>query len=287
MNLPISSANEYRLYIKTSDNNEYQSDFQPIKPTPPIDSIYWDPNQDPEGITIFVDTHDDSKNTRYYKWTFDETYEYEAPFYTYLKYHNNEVVNIPENEGTFLCWKTLQSHKILVGTSDRLIQDVIRKFPLTSISKGSQKLINKYSILVKQSAISRSAYDYWVSLQKTTESLGSLYDPQPGQVMSNIYNINDPKVPVLGNFDLGTSRQARIFISKFELPENLRTIKYTGHCLKDTVFVRDLPDFNGSVLVDPIYSETSPNPIAYTYSGLSCTDCRTQGGVTTKPSFWK
>src|SRR5436189_6381773 len=44
-------------------------------------------------------------------------------------------------------------------------------FPYTTLFR-SQKLVIKYSILAKQRAISRQAYDYWLNLQKTTESLG-------------------------------------------------------------------------------------------------------------------
>ncbi len=284
-NLTISLSKEYRLYVRTSDNSEYQSDFITIKQTPIIDSIHWEPSQTQVGIDILINTHDGSKKTRYYQWSFEETFEYEAVYYSYLKYENEEIVSIPLEEQTYRCWETLPSQKILIGSSDKLNEDIICNFPLTFIPKNSQKTIIKYSILVKQKALSREAYDYWLNLQKTTENLGSLFDPQPGQVTGNIHNINNPSDPVLGYFDVGSAQEKRIFIKGIDLPVELRSFKSQGNCVMDTVLIEDLP-ISAGALVHPIYG-MGPSPIGYTYSSISCTDCRTQGGKTTKPTFWQ
>lgn len=286
-NLSIILSKKYRLNVRTSDNNDYQSDFTAIKPTPAIDSIHWAPSTTEAGINILVNTHDDTNNTRYYQWSFEETYEYESVYYAFLKYVDGEVVNIPLSEQTFRCWRTLPSTKILIGSSEKLNNDIIFNFPLNFIAKGSQKTIIKYSILVKQKALSREAYDYWLNLQKTTENLGSLFDPQPGKVTGNIHNITNPAEPALGYFDVGAAQEKRIFFKGIDLPEGLRSFKTIGSCYKDTVLVDALPQFSGTsgVLLDPITE--GPVTLGYTYSSRSCSDCRVQGGTTTKPLFWQ
>jgi len=286
-NLTLNDSKEYRLYVRTSNNTEYLSDFITIKQTPPIDSVNWAPSRTLEGIDIFVNTHDDSKNTRYYQWTFEETFQYEAPYYTFLKHQNGDIIPIPNAEQTFTCWRTLPSQKILIGSSEKLSQDIIYNFPLTFIPKGSQKAIIKYSILVKQKALTREAYDYWLNLQKTTENLGGLFDPQPGQVTGNIHNITNPNAPALGYFDVGAAQETRFFVDANDLPEDLRTYKSLGFCIKDTVLVADLSGLTSTdIIVDALYGNSTA-PYGYTYSNSSCTDCRNQGGVSIKPSFWE
>ena len=87
-NIPINSNHAYRLYIKRGDNREYLSAFVSVKSTPPVDSLAWRPNQFNDGIEILVNTHDDTNNTRYYQWIFEETYEYTSPFLSLFKYEN-------------------------------------------------------------------------------------------------------------------------------------------------------------------------------------------------------
>lgn len=286
-NLLIDASKAYRLYIKTAEGNEYQSDFVTQKYTPEIDSVTWAPSQTRDGIDIFVNTHDDKNKTRYYQWSFEETYQYQAPYYSFLKILNKQVVPIPDDELTYNCWTTLPSQKILVGSSENLSQDIIYHFRVNKIPKGSQKLSVKYSILVKQRALSRDAYDYWLNLQKTTEHLGSLFDPQPGQVEGNIHNLNVNSAPALGYFDVGSTQVKRIFIRSSEIPLDISGQKSFNGCILDTVLVADLPNFDtlGYALVQPL--SNGPATYAYTYSSLSCTDCRYQKGKKVKPIFWE
>ena len=49
-NLHLDTSLKYRLSIKTSNNEDYLSDFVKIKKNPPIDSISWERGYD--GVTI-------------------------------------------------------------------------------------------------------------------------------------------------------------------------------------------------------------------------------------------
>lgn len=284
-NLSFDFSKQYRLYIKTTGGSEYRSDFVKLKPTPPIDSITWARSRTEQGIDLLVNTHDDTNSTRYYQWSFEETFEYEAVYNSYLQYVNGEVIEIPASNRTFLCWRTIPSQGILVGSSERLSQDVISDFLLTSIPKGDQKLLIKYSILVKQKAISREAYDYWTTLQQATESLGGLFDPQPGRVTGNIVNINNPSDLALGYFDIGDIQEKRKFIRSGDLPRDLWGYKDVSSCEVGTILLADLPNFVQGVLLDPL--SAMGILYGYSYTSFFCTDCRLQGGVTTKPDFWE
>src|ERR1700748_724602 len=75
----FSTARKYRLDIKTTDGKIYQSDFVPMKVTPPIDSVYFKQNSDAT-VLFYVNSHDANNSNRYYRWDYKETWSY-VPLY--------------------------------------------------------------------------------------------------------------------------------------------------------------------------------------------------------------
>lgn len=287
-NIPIESTKAYQLTIKRSDGREYSSAFVTAKQTPLIDSVTWAPTRLQDGIQIRVNTHDDTSNTRYYYWSFVETYEYTSPFLSLYKYENEMVVNIPREDYVNRCWQTLSAQSIRIATSELLANDIIRDFVVNEIPVGSQKLAIHYSILVQQRALSKEAYTYWLNLQNTTENLGSLFDPQPGKVNGNIININDTNEPVIGYFDVGEVQEKRLFIKSSDLPENLRTGRDLMGCELDSVSLNNVGNVGKVTGLSLVYGIVEGiSLVGYTYSRVVCTDCRLQGGTTTKPLFWE
>src|SRR5690606_15183217 len=128
---------------------------------------------------------------------------------------------IPRSPGNqiFTCWRTDHSTNILIGTSAKLGEDIIRGMPIAFQPNGSYQLSNRYSILVKQYAISREEFEYWEMLKKDNESVGSLFDAQPSQVTGNFTNIHNPEEPVLGFFKINSMTEKRIFIAANDLKE--------------------------------------------------------------------
>lgn len=281
--IAVDYDREYRIRIVTAANKEYVSDFLTIKPTPEIDSVNWVPVGD--GIEIRVNTHDVTENSRYYLWSFEEAWHYRAPYTSMLIVENGEVRVRTDEEQYDDCWRTEESSKVLIGSSIRLDTDIISQAPLQFIEKGSQRLSVKYSILVKQTVLSASMHDFYEKLRKTTEELGSLFDPQPGRVVGNVHSTSDPGETVLGVFNAGEVKEKRIFISYHDLPDDYKIIKRSG-CLLDTLKPENLPFFSqqSNNVVGIIYEGITI--VGYTYSSISCTDCRTQGGTTSKPSYW-
>lgn len=282
--IPIDMSSKYRVRIRTLDTKEYLSDYIELKESPPIDDLKFTPGDN--SISVVVSTHDDTGDSRYYQWSYDETWEYTAVYVSGLIWVDGEIVNRPYNEYVHRCWRTTSSKHIIIGSSEKLQKDVISEFPVVNISKGSQKLFIRYSMLLKQRVLTREAYDYWEELQKTTESLGGLFDPQPGKVTGNIHNVSDADEPVLGYFSGGSVQEKRFFIGLLDLPSNLRAFQTVGSCTIDTLLLEDLPNYSPGFTEFISTASEGPFLIGYTYTSQSCADCRTQGGTTTKPEFW-
>lgn len=283
--LNVANGKKYQLRVKAL-GNEYLSDPVELKRSPILDSVTW--RTDEFGTTIYVDSHDVTDATKFYLWTFTETWEYNAPEYSgYIWDAKNGVMSIRKpNEFIYICYKTVTSTRVLITSTQTNTQDVVADFPLTFIKKGSRRLQRTYSILVQQRALDEQAYNFWKNIQRTTEQVGGLFDAMPGQVSGNIHNVNNPDEQVLGYFAGGEVQEKRIFIDWTELPRDLQVVDNIP-CYKDTVWVANLPWYIGGRL-NVVSGFGSPNTIGYIITEGKCADCRLTdpGGVLEKPSFW-
>lgn len=278
----LNSLLKYRLVITTSGDEEYVSEFIELKISPPIDSITWRKSIQNESIALYVNTHDASNNTQYYQWTFEETWEYTAGYFSSFEIKGGAVV--PQDEDIYRCWKTLPSTEIHVGTSVELQEDAIRNFQLMSIPIGSPKLFRKFSLEVQQRALTKEAYDFWLQLKKTTESLGGLFDPLPSQVIGNLTSLNDSSQPVLGYFSGGYVSKKRIFIGIADLPIELRSIT-PPFCPIDTIALDQVSTSPNMNIIGPYGYPFIQGYLSSPYS--NCLDCRDGGGNTVRPDFWE
>ena len=279
--LAISPELKYRLSIVRSDDKRYYSQYVNLTPCPQIDSISWKPSKQSEGIDIFVNTHDDSGESKYFQWTFDETWEYTSRYGANYMIVNGSVTQQPLPLSR--CWISKPSSEILIGSTTRLASNRISEFPLTFIPVRSQKVSVRYSILVQQRSISQEAYEFWSQLKKSTESLGGLFDPMPSQVLGNLYSASDASEPVLGYFSGGEVSSKRIFIRLRELPPELR-LPPVPACAVDSITLDAISRTPNTLLVAPY---GTPFPIGYYRAlGKNCMDCRDDGGGIVRPDFF-
>jgi hypothetical protein len=62
--LLLDTSQQYQLKIITTDGNEFRSDLNSVRTSPPIDSLYW--GQDSSlNVNIYLNTHDPTNKTRY------------------------------------------------------------------------------------------------------------------------------------------------------------------------------------------------------------------------------
>jgi Domain of unknown function (DUF4249) len=277
--ITMNTATRYRLQISNVNNEAYLSDFVPFKPTPPIDSVNWIDNA--AGVNIYVNTHDPTGNTRYYQWTYNETWEYVSGAQSGLIYQGDSIAYRPESEQIYVCYHNDSSRAIFINTTDKLAQDVVYLQPLIFYPVNTQPLGIEYSVLVSQYALTDSAYNYLSLLQSNTEQLGSIFDPLPAQPGGNLHCLTNPGETVLGFISAGTLQQQRIFISQLQLPNWF----YIYECPYKDIGVQLNPAalkfyFDGGGFT-PIYLNNGGVDANFT----NCVDCRAQGGTTTKPPF--
>lgn len=275
--LNISTGENYRLHIVTSNGKEYASDYVPVKITPPIDSISWKLDQN-TGVIIYATAHDATGNTRYYRWDYVETWERRSQDSSVLIYDaslHNVRYRVP-SEQIYRCWNTDTSSEILIANTAGLSEDVMYEKPLRSIPYGSVKISWIYSIDVKQYALTGEAYEYWENLKKNTEEQGGIFGPQPFADYGNIHCLTDASEPVLGYVSANSVSQKRIYISW----RQVQWYNSYREC-EDTTVTKDM--------IETVYSVPIFLPVTYVFQppgavfgrSAECVDCRLSGGGTT------
>jgi hypothetical protein len=293
--LNLSASNKYRLQITTADKKVYQSDFVPVKATPPIDSVGFITQNN--GIQLYVNAHDPSNNTRYYRWSYQETWQFHAKYETSFITDGMKLKLRTPGQQIFTCFSNQTSSTILLGSSAKLAQDVIYQSPVTQVTATSEKIEAKYSILVKQYALTSDAYKFWQNLKKNTEDLGTIFSSQPSEIPGNVHCITDPSEPVIGYISATNVQQKRIFISNSQLPGSWLP-NYPYQCELDSLLYcrpNSIPCQNDvAAFLLPlntsefaIYSiDIRSQTVGYMSTDAQCADC-TIRGTTKQPDFWR
>jgi hypothetical protein len=282
--LTLSPLNKYRLKITTADGHQYLSDFVTPKKSAEIDSLTWQQDKD---VTIYINTHDATSSSIYYKWDFIETWQLYAPEQTFWALSNGLIVSADTTNQTDSCWSTAASNTIITGTSVALGQDVISHAPIKVIPKDNQRIKVRYSIAVRQIPLTLDAYNYWVIIQKNSQQLGTLFDLQPSQFSGNIHPVANVDEPVIGYVSAASTQQKRLFINHQQLTD-WSTVLDHQECKVELIAT----DPSNAMLYN--YPDTAYAPWYFTgtappslfVSRKVCIDCREYGGVNKRPSFW-
>jgi len=283
----LNPTRQYQLRIATSKGRAYLSDLVPVKTTPPIDTVTWQPQG--AGIAINVSAHDATNNTRYYRWDYVETYQFTSAFRSTLEYVPSANTIRPRTEDIYHCWRTEPSTVIKQANTTKLSQDVVAAYPVIEMPYN-EKLRIRYSVLVQQIAETQAEYEYWDTLSKNTQNLGTLNDPLPTQLTGNVHAVDNSSEPVLGFVSAHSVTQKRIFIDYNDLPRPLPLIDNTSYskCSVDTVRPADALGIYKVGTYGPFLPEYDQRGrlLYYLSSTNVCIDCRLRG-TNVQPSFWR
>ncbi|WP_207431053.1 DUF4249 domain-containing protein [Sabulibacter ruber] len=284
LNLPVQA--NYRLRIQTKDGRKYSSALVSGKESPAIDNIIW--KWDPDGLGIYANSKDTQGNTQYYQWTYEETWEIHSPYWSKLVYRDRSMHVRPYEESAkmFICWGSAKEKDILIGSSANFSKDTI-SFPVTKMPHRSAKTKVRYSILVKQHALSKQEFEFLEAMKKNTSNLGSFFDPQPSELTGNIASEANPEEIVIGFVGAYTTSEKRFFIKREELPpfdmgEECPPIKVVA--VPDSL--HKYFDSGSYIPIDSTIVFIDDKPVlAFEGRFGICVDCRTKG-TSERPDFW-
>jgi hypothetical protein len=278
-----STTTNYRLEISLPSGKQYVSDYVPFVPAPAIDSLTW--LREADGVHIFVNSHDNTNATKYYRWNYVETWENDAPYQSYYYYLNGQFFLRDSSQMIYKCYKSANSSTISIFSTTQLSQDVVSQQQVALVPLSSEKIGFEYSILVNQYGLTSDAYNYWQTLSANTQNLGSLFDPLPSELTGNVHCVTSSSEIVLGYISASSPQQKRIFIQKSQVqpwfyPPLPSTI--CDSAIAATPLQQQQDFGNGANI--PV--NQLPNMGPWWGAPPDCVDCRLNGGILTKPPFW-
>lgn len=283
MYLTVGTA--FKMELITPNNEIIQSDYDTLRNSPEIKSVYYnveeqatnDPDITTPVIQFYMDYDGDGTNSRNVMIEIEETWKYIAPYPKQWTWDGSSLtVYDPPDYSLSTCWRTTKDPYIYLFSTKNFMQNEYLNFSLHKIENTSQKLLEGYSLLVKQLSMSDAAYTFYEKIQSNTMSEGGLYEAQPEQVKSNLHNISNPGSRVLGYFYVASIKSKRIYYEPFDEIE-LNTPEFCSPIKLDLGYGM----LKG--MKEPIYLWLEGG----TYSlPDACVDCTSQGGTTTKPDFW-
>lgn len=241
-------------------------------------------------MQFYIDFDASGENAKNYRWELVETWEYYVPFVLIEAYYDwrespKYVILDTAIDSLFKCWKTNKIKDIYTYTTHKKKGKKVNALPLNVTTNNENRLSGKYSILIKQHALSDIAFNYWELLQEQSKKTGGFYESQPYQIKGNIISADDENETVLGIFSVSTVKTKRfihVFYYGLKQDEDCE-VKITDQDELDLFLNETDPETH------PIYLylyRIRANLFKYHYYDQTCFDCRLKGGTVRKPDYW-
>ena len=284
-------GNTYTLLITTADGNQYESSPAFMQAGSDIDSLryeeltrtYFDLEEPYEEtwLNIMVDAKAPGDDLGYFKWDYEETWEFEMPGYVRVNHGTGEGSPPPSMETIDIdfekkrCWVSESSRSILIQSTIDDPANEINGFILQSMGPPDDRLNIKYSILVRQYLLSGDMYKFFKRIRESNEETGGIYEKTPAKIIGNIQCCNGV-TEALGYFIASEVKTKRIFI----VPSEHKVAKGSayGECGWTTDIPRSTP-----VYLYGTYDNGNSNAWS---TNKYCTDCRVRGS-NVAPDFWE
>ncbi len=280
----------YRLHVVLEDGREYASEWAEVRKPCVVDDITHELDNMTGRVRFNITLHSDD-GEKYFRWYFDEDWEYASLYEATHKYvvdledpeDSGHMEEFFRGEGTHYCWMSQQSTGLYFTTTRDLDSDKVQEKNFYRVPAQSQRMSSLYSMNVKVESMTEDCYDYWKNVRTNSENLGDLFAPIPSEMRGNIYNLADPDETVIGYVNVSMIAQKRIFVDN----------EITGYYVRNPYipeedWMIDLPPAEWRrYYVNKQYLPVSKGEGSIFYwAPKRCVDCRLQGGTKNRPAYW-
>ncbi len=288
----------YELDILTRDGKTFISEPVRLQSSTGIDSLYArrTGKNGKEGIAIQLDNYNPRDASEFFRYEYVETYKivsrYSSPYD--LVYIDGDFVEVEKTREETICYNTVNSANIIVANTTSLSSNDLEGLLVRFIQSTDPVLSRRYSILVKQYAVSREAYTYYETLKNLSGSDNLFSQNQPGFIYGNIFSPDDPEEKVIGFFNVSSVSSKRLFFNYIDFFDPELRPYFTEDCNPDnpsiTPFARrenlvSLLEY-GFVKYLGSAPDEGEDGGPYLVVEAECVDC-TIFGTNEIPDFWE
>lgn len=287
-------SKEYRLYAKLRDGREYVSEWMKPRMAPVVDDVTYELDASTNRVMFNISLHSND-NEQYFRWYFDETWEYRALYralaeYTpvsetdpqYEKYPYGIMMFYEKCVGNYQCWSRYSSRDLHFTTTKELQTNTVTEKNFYRVDAQNPRMSVLYCMEVYVESLSRDCYDYWKTMSTNSDNVGDLFSPVPSEVRGNIRCLSDSTELVLGYINVSEVGQKRIYV------DNTETGYYKKGPRTDEEVMAVVPQeewrkyyLNKRYL--PVQKGEGPDVY---WAPARCVDCTLAGGTTGRPPFW-
>ncbi|WP_209331846.1 DUF4249 domain-containing protein [Lunatimonas salinarum] len=281
--LPVDDT--YRVRIQTPFGEYLSEEIFPVATSDDLELGY---TGRPGYVSIHASTTG-SEQSKFFIWEFEEDWEFRSPYpnYYYFDEASMTIMNTPFDEIVERCYQSFQSSNIILESSERFQNQRISRKEIQRIDTLSEKLGERYSILVRQRGLQREAFEFWDAMRKNSDEIGGIFSPLPSMIGTNIQSVSSPGESVIGYISAGNTVEKRMYIDKRELDGWASRIDDYQFCPLDTVtpLAYEISYIIGEMV--PVFP-LCEGAVCVTYlaSTKNCTDCRLRGSQY-PPDFWE
>ena len=283
---------QYRLNV--SDNTtgrNYRSEFKPVIKAAEIDGLSYILDKDKDKFNVGLSMH--TAGSHYFKWSYVETWEYTAHYYSQYKYivdnrynRQGHIEPYEDGENVYYCWNSRPSSEVMIFTTKDQTEDRFVDLEFHTMPRSDQRILYMYHINVQLEPLDEEGYRFWNNLQQISDNQGGFFSPVPSQMSGNISCVEDPDEFVIGYINVAqrSSSQLYYYNSDEHFYESERiTWPEPEEVAPDEWYDKYI---SGYVPVYAVYDEMSFEISGYTWVEEECADCRRLGGSKIKPSWW-
>ena len=231
----------YQLEIILEDGKTYGSEVEQLTTATVMDELYFEVglNEDnEEGISILIDAFDPNGNSKFYRYTFEETYKIVAPKWVHQDLIVVEYI-LPgcpvfgfqlKQEEQQICYNTEFSKTIILENTNVFEEDRIDRFRVRFLNKNNYIISHRYSILVNQYVQSSQAHNYYKVLRDLSASESLLSESQPGFLEGNVFSMSDSNEKVVGFFEVSSVDSKRIYFNYNDVFPGESLPPYVSNC---------------------------------------------------------
>lgn len=279
----------YQLSITRSNGKSYISEATTLELVSEMEDIRASRTryQDEDGIAIQIDNFADGQETSgFYKFEYEETYKIVSRFIAYfnLAYINGEFVQVRKTEEETTCYNTINSTEIILANTNEFTENNLENFLVNFIKSDNPKLGRRYSILIKQYALSIDAFSYYTTLNNITESDNLFSQNQPGFVEGNIRSLDNPEEKVIGFFNVSSVVEKRVYFNFEDFYDQNDARPYFGTDCDPYVYSGQPDEL--IFLLDGYVKFLGTEPGGYRLVKTECVDCNYFGSPEV-PDFWE
>lgn len=285
----IPENQSFRLEILLRNGEKYISD--PMTPIVSPDILEAGYMRDEEGVEVFLNTQGNEVADDFL-WTYEETWVFRPVIRVPYIYRNDtkQVELRKEEERIDLCYKSETNPDLLLETSSRFEDQVVFRQTITEIPQGDERLMERYSILISQKSIPQEAVEFWETLKRNTDDLGTIFSPLPSIITGNLHLEGDENQPVVGFISLGVIKQVRLYIDQKDvIPWGFNDPEFDDCSISlEPVYIgtpQYFSDFGTGAILPARELMEGTTIVAYYTSTRRCSDC-TLYGNRVKPDFW-